>query len=182
MRELEEKVLPGGVRVARSPGRLVVRIRSGGMLSLMHAAVFGGIAWLVLPKIMSLCEGCPPETSGRALAIAIAGFFLSRFFLDQQVLEVFQGRLIMAEYVSVFRYSSKEFDLGGISGLGVNIPEGKNHPGYIKLPKNPPIPKDAISFFHGGQMVSFAPGLERLAATYIINELRREGVPGPSGS
>lgn len=178
MEELGVKKLPGGVRVSRSPGRLVVTIPSGGLLSLMHALVFGSIAWWAFPKLLSHYAVGSPDITGRALALFMAGFFISRFILDRQVVDIFQGRLVLTKYVSVFRYTSRSFAVNEISGLGLDIPAGKNHPGYIKLPKNPPIPKDSVSFRHEGRQISFAPGVERLAATYILNELYREGVPG----
>lgn len=181
MEEQESKKLAGGVTVSRSPGRLVVEIGSGGRISLMHAAAFGFLAWTLLPRLLSFCPECSPETTGRALALPIALFFVSRYFLDRQVVEVFQGRLVLAKYVSVFRYSSRAFGLNEITRLGLDIPLGENHPGYIRIYKNPPIPKDSISFTHDGKQISFAPGVERLTATYILNELSREGVPGYPG-
>lgn len=174
------KKIGGRVRVTRGPGMLRISIRNeSNMQFLAHAVLFPYLLWSFLPRLIGSVPGLEPAAMGISIGLAalFCAFSLSRFFLDGQILEVWQGVFRVHYRVSIFA-RCREAGLHEIKDLALNIPEGKNHPGYVTIPKGGRLPRGSISFRYNGELVEIAPGVDRLAATYILNELRKAGLNG----
>ncbi len=181
--EHETKKLDERVTVTRETGLLRVTIKpeSGlsGAINLRVPVVALAIAAVILPQTGLFSR--LGESAAFYLNIAVVAAFLiyliGRILRQAQIIEVFQGVLRIKDQGFVWA-SERRYDISGISSPGLNIPPGKNHPGHIKIPKGPRIPKPSLSFFYGTEreLVNFAPGLERLPASYILELLKTQGL------
>jgi len=189
---MSDRLISGEKKIG---GRVIIRSEAGGLVivikELIALAQLAG-ACLALLVIMAMLLGLAPDASSLiyghpkyplplVVLFLCALYFAVSMLTNRETLTVFQGTLKITDR-KFFVSFSREFQARDITRLGLNIPEDKFYPGYksyytaFLTPRNRLVPgsrlRGAVAFQYGDSVVEFARGLDRVSATYILNELQ----------